>query len=182
MTDIFFASDIHAFHKNILKFEPISRPFSCIEEMNEVIVDRWNAKVPNDAETYILGDVSFGKLKDTVDFLNRLNGKKCLVIGNHDTHFLGKQEFIDCFEGRIFDILDHKINKKHYVMCHYPMLAWNRSHYGAVQLFGHLHSKWKGNRQQLNVGMDLWNLSPLEIGELPAILESLPEQQNRLYA
>jgi calcineurin-like phosphoesterase family protein len=179
---IFFTSDIHAFHKKILEYEPDARQFSSVEIMNDTIVERWNSKVSKNDEIFILGDVSFGKLKETVDFLSRLNGKLCLVSGNHDVHLTKHQEFIDCFDGRVFDLLDHKINGKHYVMCHYPLRAWNRSHYGAINLFGHLHSKWKGNRQQLNVGMDLWNLTPLAIEEIPSILESLPEDENKIYA
>lgn len=176
--DVFFTSDLHLGHTNILKYESNTRKFSSVEEMDEKIIQNWNNTVKPNDEVYLLGDISFHKLNKTVELLNRLNGKKLLIWGNHDAKYFGKQEFIDCFEGRIFDLLDHKINKKHYVLCHYPLRAWNRSHYGAVNLFGHLHSRWKGNKKQLNVGMDLWNLTPLSIEEIHSILDTLPEETN----
>nr|QMP83091.1 MAG: hypothetical protein [Caudoviricetes sp.] len=181
MTNIFFSSDLHFGHANILKYEPISRQFDSVEEMDEQLIQNWNNVVKENDECYILGDLSFHKLNKTVEILNRLSGKKAIIVGNHDAHLIKHQEFIDCFEGRVFDLLDHKINGKHYVMCHYPLRAWNRSHWGSINLFGHLHSKWKGNKQQLNVGADVHNLTPLSIEEIPAILESLPEEQRKIY-
>lgn len=83
---------------------------------------------------------------------------------------------LDVFEGRVFDLLDTKINKTFYVICHYPMMSWNRSHYNSIQLFGHLHSRWKGNKQQLNVGLDCHNLYPVNIEEIPELLSSLPDK------
>ena len=143
--------------------------------MHSVIIQRWNDIVNSKDEVYILGDVSFGKVGATVDILNRLNGIKTLIIGNHDTDLIKHQEFIDCFKGGMFDLLERKFNGKHYVMCHYPMLAWNKSHYGAINLFGHLHSSWRGNKNQINVGMDCHNLCPISIDDLPSLLELLPE-------
>ena len=42
---IYLTSDLHFNHANILKYEPESRPFSSIEEMNEVIIQNWNEVV-----------------------------------------------------------------------------------------------------------------------------------------
>lgn len=171
----FFTSDIHLFHVNILKFESVSRPFETLDEMHNVIIERWNDKVAANDEVFILGDVSFGKLGATVDVLNKLKGTKTLVLGNHDIKLKKEQEFIDCFKGGVFDLLERKFNGKYYIMCHYPMLSWNKSHYGSINLFGHLHSSWKGNKNQINVGMDCHNLCPISIDEIPSLLESLPE-------
>lgn len=174
--NIFVTSDCHFGHKRILEYESKTRQFSSIEEMDEKLIDNWNGLVKPTDEIYILGDLSFHKLNKTVEILNRLNGKKCCISGNHDSHLIKHQEFIDCFEGRLFDLLDHKINGTYYVMCHYPMLSWNRSHYGAINLFGHLHSSWKGNKQQLNVGMDCHNLCPINIEEVSVLLSELPDK------
>mgnify|MGYP006289053705 CR=1 FL=1 len=180
--NIFFTSDPHWGHANILKYESATRKFDSIEEMDEVLIQNWNDKIKEKDEVYILGDLSFHKPNKTVEILKRLNGKKCLIDGNHDLKYLKHNEFIEQFDGRVFSILDHKINGKHYVMCHYPMMAWNRSHYGAINLFGHLHSNWKGNNKQLNVGVDVHNLSPICIDEIEGLLNSLPERNIELHS
>ena len=82
---MYITSDLHFYHKNIIKYCPKSRPFSCEEEMNEIIVKNWNDKIGKNDSVYILGDVSFGKPSATIQLLNRLNGRKKLIVGNHDT-------------------------------------------------------------------------------------------------
>lgn len=94
---IYVTSDLHVFHKKILDYCPDSRPFSSIDEMNEAIVENWNKKVTNEDDCYILGDVSFGKPKETCDFLDRLNGKRLhkdslLRFNKSDIEFVEKVE------------------------------------------------------------------------------------------
>lgn len=174
----FVTSDIHLFHKNILKFESESRPFSSLDEMHNVIINNWNSKITNDDIVYILGDISFGKLNETVDILVQLNGKKLILIsGNHDNQLVRQESFRTCFS-QIFPLLEIKVNGKDYTLCHYPMLSWNKSHINSYQLFGHLHSKWKGNNQQLNVGMDCHNLTPINFDDIPSLLSKLPDRED----
>ena len=85
MSRVFVTSDTHYWHHNVLKFEPEARPFSSVEEMNEVLVDRWNAVVTKRDLVWHLGDVCFGRIEN-LEILSRLNGQKKLVLGNHDTH------------------------------------------------------------------------------------------------
>ena len=54
---IWFTSDLHLNHMNILKYEPISRPFDTVEEMNETLIGNWNACVKDDDTVFILGDL-----------------------------------------------------------------------------------------------------------------------------
>ena len=173
----FTTSDIHLFHKNILKFEPESRPFSSLNEMHTVIINNWNNVVDIDDTVYIIGDVSFGKLTATVDILTRLNGNLILIKGNHDHELLRKPSFSNCFI-RIENFLEIKVNGQEYTLCHYPMLSWNKSHINSYQLFGHLHSRWKGNNKQLNVGMDCHNLTPIDFDDIPSLLSELPERND----
>lgn len=177
MTNTYITSDIHFFHRNILKLEAISRPMETIEEMNEVIIFNWNNKISKNDLVYILGDVSFGKRGNTVEILERLNGEKILIEGNHDKELLRHKEFRNCFK-EIYKLLEIKFNKQDYTLCHYPMMAWNKSHINSFQLFGHLHSVWKGNNQQLNVGMDCHNLTPINFDDIPGLLSELPERKD----
>src|SRR6185503_2891509 len=84
MPEIYFTSDHHFGHANILTFEPEARPFKTVEEMNEALVDRWNSVVkPNDM-VWHLGDFAFGK--HNIAIAARLQGRKKLVLGNHDSY------------------------------------------------------------------------------------------------
>ena len=62
-------------------------PFETIEEMNETIIKNWNAKVTGADTVFIVGDMFF-RFKDVESILRRLNGKKHLIIGNHDGTWL----------------------------------------------------------------------------------------------
>ena len=78
-----FTSDLHFFHRNILKYCAASRPFSDASAMNSAIVENWNSRINPTDEVWILGDVSFGELEPTVLTLGQLKGGKRLIIGKH---------------------------------------------------------------------------------------------------
>lgn len=59
MTSTWFIGDLHFFHKNILFFENEKRPFSCLEEMHEHIIKKWNENVKEKDKIYCLGDMIF---------------------------------------------------------------------------------------------------------------------------
>lgn len=80
----YYISDLHFLHKNCIQFD--ERPFSDIEEMQRVMVEKWNRKITNGDTVYILGDVSMrGKKDDLIALVATLKGKKILVKGNHDS-------------------------------------------------------------------------------------------------
>ena len=86
----FFTSDTHFGHKNIIHLA--ERPFKDVQEMNEMLVKNWNDTVsPNDT-VFHLGDVALGPIRESLEYIRRLNGDIRLVIGNHDRNFrLGKR-------------------------------------------------------------------------------------------
>ena len=87
MRNIFIISDTHFGHANILKFTDSNtglsiRPgFASVEEMDELMIERWNAVVQDQDIVYHLGDVYMGQGHRV---LPRLRGRKRLVLGNHD--------------------------------------------------------------------------------------------------
>ena len=91
---IFVTSDIHFYHKNIMKYCPESRGhFSNVEEMNRAIIQNWNNKVSAQDQVYILGDVCFSSAKDAATMMNMLNGNKFLIRGNHDSSQVKSADF-----------------------------------------------------------------------------------------
>src|SRR5216684_2816074 len=98
MSNIFVISDSHFGHANLLNFKredgsPV-RSFSCAEEMDEVMIDRWNSVVKPTDKVYHLGDVAMKK--DSIATVSRCNGHKRLILGNHDN--LGIRKYLPFFE------------------------------------------------------------------------------------
>ena len=172
---IFFTSDLHFGHKNIIRFD--NRPFLSVEEMDETIINRWNSKVSEEDLVYILGDISWYNDETTVELINRLKGRKVLIKGNHD-RVHGKVRH--CFE-EITEYKEITLDDKHIVLCHYPIVFFNRHHYGAYMFYGHVHNshEWqmtKNYRYELeqldikcnmyNVGCMVWNYEPVTFDEI----------------
>lgn len=167
---IYYISDTHFGHKNIIKYE--NRPFLTVEEMNEKIISNWNKKVNDDDEIYILGDFSFYSPTDkrNVEILHQLKGHKHLIVGNHD-RFARKESF----DKELFESIDYykEINDNGRIVClfHYPIKVWDKKHYGAYHCYGHIHSNidlvdYKQDERAFNVGVDLNNFEPVTLDEL----------------
>lgn len=157
----FFTSDTHFFHKNVLKFCPITRPFETVDAMNEALVEKWNARVkPNDI-IFNLGDFSFGKAEQTETILKRLNGNIFLVRGNHDQQFDGALKKYLTWIGD-YKELRSKVLGVHIVLCHFPIESWHKMEYNSLHLHGHTHlghnkpSHWpiREIKGRMDVGID----------------------------
>ncbi len=132
MINTWFTSDTHFGHKNILEFEKEARPFSSLEEMHEVMIERWNKVVASKDVVYHLGDFCFGK--QYLEIASRLNGKKTLVMGNHD--MLPSKDYLQYFHrlaGCIF--------WKGLLLTHIPVDSTCLWHRASKNIHGHLHSK-----------------------------------------
>ena len=134
----FYISDTHFGHGNILHFD--NRPFNSVEEMEEVMVKRWNAVVGKGDTVYILGDFCWKKEPEWIRILNRLNGGKVLIVGNHDLH--GSATLRKMFQ----DIKEYKEisdNGRKVVLCHYPIPCFKNHFYGWFHLYGHVHNTFE---------------------------------------
>ncbi len=178
----FFGADWHLGHARCIQY--CNRPFENAHEMNKTIIERWNEKVGKDDHAYFLGDSSFSSPDSTVSMLKMMNGKKFLILGNHDRRIMKKQEFLDCFESvKWYDVIyvqdkDALDGRQVIVLMHFPLLSWERSRYGSWHLHGHCH----GNIQELNkkikrmdVGVDTNNFYPYSYREIKEIMKSKTE-------
>lgn len=82
MRSTWFASDYHFYHENIIRF--CDRPFSCAQEMNEILIQNHNKLVLPQDTVYFLGDFLNPKGKHPQEFIKRLNGNFVFIQGNHD--------------------------------------------------------------------------------------------------
>ena len=153
----FITSDLHFGHKNIMKFCPVTRARfrDDVSYMNEAMVKEWNDMVTPEDLTYILGDVAFMSGSDAGRIVNRLNGTKILVEGNHDRKTLMDATFRNAF-AEVHKYLDINYNGTKCVMFHYPIAEWDQMHRGAVHFHGHLHGNKSGLEgfRALDAGMD----------------------------
>lgn len=132
----FYISDLHIGHANVVRFD--NRPFADVNEMNNKIIENWNARVRTDDMVYILGDFIWAKESDWPFFVGPLAGNKVLIRGNHDPRQFSsttKRMFQE-----ITNLKEIKDDGRHVVMCHYPM-PFFRAGFAptAYMLYGHVH-------------------------------------------
>ena len=169
---IWFTSDLHFNHNNILKYEPISRPFETVEEMNETLIKNWNDRVQPEDTVYVLGDLCMGKDTDIPAILERLTGRIVLIRGNHDQSKRRKIYEKHGIEIRYISYLPYK--GRFFVMCHFPIASEEfmemvrKDNSEVIMLYGHIHSNApKGYKDgTFHVGVDTNDLRPVSIEEI----------------
>ena len=182
--NIFFTSDTHFWHENILKF--CNRPFSSIEEMNDTIINNWNSVVKENDIVFHLGDFCFCGSDKFKELIEKLNGKIYLILGNHDLKTI-KQWHETKFEG-VYQQMCIKIDGKKIYLNHFPFLCYAGTYYryedAVWQLFGHVHSSDKNKNgfasqrlsmlfpTQYDVGVDNNNYTPISFEEVKNIIET----------
>ena len=136
------------------------------------IVSYWNAVIRPEDEVYILGDVLFKINSSSPLYLDRMNGKKHLIIGNHDKRNLK----IDRFRA-LFDSIDNYLEvideDRRVILFHYPIVEWDGYYRGYYHLYGHIHNNDnEANRimqavpNAFNVGVDLNDFTPQTLTQL----------------
>jgi len=173
-SNIWFTSDTHFSHANILKH--CNRPFSSVEAMDQDMASRWNSTVGKDDTVYILGDFAW---KNHAHWIHALNGNKILVFGNHDKMAESVyRSFTKVYGGpKQPGICQNTLGGKYMVMCHYPLYTWNGRWHDSVCLSAHTHGRYRPARPGetsggliLEVGWDLYG-RPIELQEVCKYLD-----------
>lgn len=164
----FYISDMHLFHKTIIS--DCGRPYTSLKEMHNDLIIKWNRKVGKNDIVYIVGDVATtskeDELLEVVNIFKILNGKKILIVGNHDRdsikNFKFRKSFTDIKEYvRIYD------GGKKVVLFHCPMEYWEGDKKGVIHIHGHVHNEpitKKENRY--NVSVDVIEFEPKTLEEI----------------
>lgn len=178
-TNIWFTSDTHFYHKNIIKY--CYRPFNSVEEMNQSLIDNWNNVVKENDIVFHLGDFAFDKWKSII---NQLNGKIYLIVGNHDEIKYPGHKIFDLFEG-VYNQLYIQIDNQWIYLNHYPFLCYGGSYKNKPvwTLSGHTHiCKIKNTGKdfermnylfptQYDVGVDFNDYTPISFKEVKEKIE-----------
>lgn len=153
--NIWFSSDWHAFHENIVrgcsKWDDKSacRDFDSLEEHNETLIENINSCAKANDVIYFNGDFSFGGKQNIYEFRKRIVCRNIhLILGNHDLHIRKNTLLVadndENIEARslfssVEDVAYRRIGHENFVLCHYAMRTWDRGHHGAIMLYGHSH-------------------------------------------
>lgn len=170
MSNIWVISDTHFGHRNIIEY--CNRPFKTTYLMNEAIRHNWNSVVKPEDKVYHLGDVYMGwnEQEDILHFLNSLNGKKRLILGNHDN---GKDQILQ----KAFQKIDvwRMFPEFGLLLTHVPVheSALYRGPTGnekepkkLLNIHGHIHENQSPTPDHRNVCVEHLNYRPINIEKL----------------
>ena len=155
---VYFTSDLHLGHSKVLPIRPMFH--GDIEAHDEYLISMFNQRVRNKDEVYILGDLCFRSTKPVEYYLERLHGRKHLIVGNHDISWM---EGVDELS-KWFETVDNLRVIKHEKKRHLHN-SRDRNSYGVIKEF---------LPHALNCGVDV-------NGYMPVTFDELLENCNRFY-
>lgn len=180
MFDAFY-SDPHFGHSAIIEYE--NRPFSSIEEMNETMVLWYNEVVGPNHVCLWLGDSFLMPHEQSKSIMDKLNGNKVIIPGNHDrsNRSLARLGFIVITSELVFEIGGKTVRASHY-----PYLNMNSPYVkeltgtklaklkrrhpcrikGEILIHGHTHGYKRRSGNMINVGVDAWGYRPATKNEI----------------
>ncbi len=118
------------------------------------------------------GNFKFYVASKPVDFRKGMDGLAAIVQNEFD---------LDPFSGAIFIFRSKRADRLKLIVWDgtglvmtYPMITWNHARREALQLFGHVHNNWRGSRNSVNVGVDVWDFMPVTYDDIARRARKLP--------
>lgn len=176
----YFISDLHLDHANIIHY--CARPFSNVQEMNDILVDNWNNTV-RDNPICFLGDLSFGRGSRSARYwLGKLRGRIHYIRGTHEAYVEGSESY------KVLEYGNHK-----FLLVHDPdnlPIKWTD-----WIIHGHKHDNdiknypfINGEKKTINVSAELANYKPVSLDFLLSLkldsikrmntIDSCPERKS----
>lgn len=170
MKSIWFISDTHFDHANILKFTGddglrIRPKFDSVEQMNQCMVDNWNSVVKPGDHVWHLGDFAMGNRTISHRIIGGLNGHKCLCVGNHDN----VKEIAPSFD----EVVLWRIFKEHNFVCTHVPLHPSQMYKVQFNVHGHIHQNLMVEQCYINICVEHTNYAPVHLDE---ILKTIKER------
>lgn len=189
----FVTSDHHFGHARIS--ELAGRPFTSVDEMNAIMIERWNALVGPDDVVLHLGDLALGPIETSVALTSKLNGRRLLVPGNHDRvstatqSYRAIERFTPLYEDAgwtvLPEILDGSRRGVRLLASHYPysgdstsvdrLMKHRPAEAGLPLIHGHTHENDFGAHgdYEFHVGVDAFDFTPIPFEVIDAWLDGL---------
>jgi len=187
---LFFSADHHFGHDNIRKYA--RRPFATVREMDDVMTEKWNAKVPEDGLVIYVGDFMMTRNVNPIKQRRTLlTGKIVLIRGNHDPDdpsvFTPNRDRLAGVFDAVCDLLylsvresGHKKREQYrnIMASHFAMRVWNKSHWNHWHVYGHSHGGLPPQGKSWDVGVDNNGYAPVAYADLRDIMANLPDNLN----
>lgn len=165
----YFIADTHFGHEKMR----LQRGFPSIEAMDAALIERWNARVTEADDIWIVGDLFCRNIRPAADYLKVLRGRKHLAIGNHDRAWM-KTLDLEAWFTEVGFILEGEIKGTYFTASHYPMMDWFRRRHGAHLIYGHIHNSTvepyfpylQTVPRAYNAGVDVNDFRPVTLHEL----------------
>jgi calcineurin-like phosphoesterase family protein len=190
VSNVFYTSDLHFSHRRVSEIRGFDDPSA----HDAALILNWNSVVQPCDTVFVLGDVSLMKPARYMHLTNMLNGTKHLIFGNHDpgnggnrdAHKYGSDYWNAGFVSS-HDFLRRRIGGRNILLSHYPysgdhteedrMAQYRLPDLGLPLLHGHVHSGErltfsKTGTAQIHVGLDAWDLTPVNQAVIEKILSS----------
>ncbi|WP_237478635.1 metallophosphoesterase family protein [Lichenibacterium dinghuense] len=170
---VWLTSDTHFGDEGILA--KAGRPFESVSRMDDALIQSWNAIVRPQDVVWHLGDFAHAPKGATKRYFRKLNGRKHLVVGNHDG-----DEARSCGWFSVHELTSLRICGVRLVLCHYPLLSWQGSKRNqdgdvhSIACHGHVHGTPADPRvphldpYRIDVGVDMRSMAPANVEELVA--------------
>lgn len=163
---IWFWSDIHFNHKNIIQYS--NRPFPSVELMERCLIGNYVNVVKDGDVVFWCGDITFGRIGEVNRYLTQMPGYKIHIIGNHDMDRNGSLNHIRMNERHpcyVIDVVDAEFEFQ-LLITHYPM---DNVPDGCVNIHGHIHQHPSPTQHKhRNVCVEHTNYAPLNINDIIA--------------
>jgi calcineurin-like phosphoesterase family protein len=161
MSVVRLISDLHWGHRNMA----LHRGFSDEEDMNEHIVSQWNKTVGKRDVVWILGDLTMEK--GGYSFLDRLNGQKKVILGNHDLpqHVPKMLPYVLSVGGMVAK----KFGDTKCFLTHCPVHPSELDYLVQICIHGHVHFKTLVDKRYWNVSAEVLDYTPKTFDELQKI-------------
>ncbi|TLP79460.1 metallophosphoesterase [Nesterenkonia sphaerica] len=190
----YFTSDQHIGHANIIRY--CDRPVSDLDDMDQMLISRWNETVSAEDEVWVLGDYAMKDYARGLSLLPQLNGTKYLVIGNHERCSPTQRDghlHLPAYLEAGFTVAVTQAEtylppvtpdgeELRVLLSHYPYSGESHSQQdrherfryrdlGHPLLCGHVHTEWQTQLTprgsvQVNVGVDQWDFRPVSAAEV----------------
>ncbi len=165
MSNVYFTSDWHLGHRNILKYR--GERFKTIEEHDNAFIDAFNSVVGKRDTVFFLGDIAF--TEEGLEKIGKLRycAKKVLYLGNHDT--LPAESYL-----KYFDEVHAFRSYKGYWLTHCPIHPTEmRRRKGCIH--GHLHANYLADSTYFDVSPEKHDFKLVPFDVIKAYFE---EQNN----